>query len=221
MKLDARVARRKDGLASQREEWEADLRASLDSIPVWHDVVIASFESAGGAMYERLDDRSLLISGPNPATDVYTVVIDTVLEQITGLKVEMLADDSLPRKGPGRSTPNPNAIITDLELECAPRAGGDPTPVNLHSAVADFSQKNWDVGGAIDGDAKSGWAINPQFGKDHWADVSDGSADRFVRRSAADDPAPPELRGITDDRTAETVVDDRRSGSRRPPRRRS
>ena len=167
--IDSRISLRKDELASLRDQWEANLQESLDSLPVWHEVEIASFDSAGGATYERQEDRSLLVTGPNPAKDTYTLTIETELHQITGLKIEMLADESLPRNGPGRGTPNPNAIITDLELESAPAKGGDAQPVRLHSAAADFSQKNWDVGGAIDADTKTGWAINPQFGKDHWA----------------------------------------------------
>ena len=36
-------------------------------------------------------------------------------------------------------------------------------------AVADYSQPNWDVAKAIDGERKTGWAIGGQFGKPHWA----------------------------------------------------
>ena len=39
----------------------------------------------------------------------------------------------------------------------------------LHSAQADFSQANFPVAGAIDGNPETGWAIAPQFGKSHRA----------------------------------------------------
>jgi hypothetical protein len=39
--------------------------------------------------------------------------------------------------------------------------------VPLLRATADFSQDKWAAPGAIDGDPKTGWAINPRFGKPH------------------------------------------------------
>ncbi len=46
---------------------------------------------------------------------------------------------------------------------------GEPTPLALSNARADFSQQNWNVTGLIDGDPDTGWGINPQFGQPHWA----------------------------------------------------
>ncbi|MBC8117795.1 MAG: DUF1553 domain-containing protein [Candidatus Saccharimonas sp.] len=40
------------------------------------------------------------------------------------------------------------------------------------TATASFSQKNYDVAGAIDGDPKTAWAINPHFHKPHWAEFT-------------------------------------------------
>jgi hypothetical protein len=42
-------------------------------------------------------------------------------------------------------------------------------PVKFVRARANFSQARYDVAGAIDGDAATAWAINPQFHKPHWA----------------------------------------------------
>ena len=42
-------------------------------------------------------------------------------------------------------------------------------PLPLENATADFSQDSLHVGGAIDGNDQTGWAISPQFGKAHEA----------------------------------------------------
>ena len=41
--------------------------------------------------------------------------------------------------------------------------------VKLQNAHADFSQQGWDVGGAIDGNEQTGWAVMPQFNQPHAA----------------------------------------------------
>ena len=55
-------------------------------------------------------------------------------------------------------------------MTIAPKS--DPSkaePVDLQNASADFSQDNWHVAGAIDGNEDTGWAVSPQFGKTHEA----------------------------------------------------
>ena len=58
-------------------------------------------------------------------------------------------------------------------MTAAPKA--DPKqakPVKLQNALADFSQANFDVAKAIDGNANdqgNGWAVSPATGMTHWA----------------------------------------------------
>ena len=68
--------------------------------------------------------------------------------------------------GPGRNkapVANPNFIVTEFSVKA------NSQPVKLTSVTASFSQRNWAVAGAIDGNPKTGWAINPEFGKPAWA----------------------------------------------------
>jgi hypothetical protein len=44
-----------------------------------------------------------------------------------------------------------------------------PIRIPLHRASADHAPKDWPVAGAIDGDSKTGWAIDPQFDRSHVA----------------------------------------------------
>ena len=86
---------------------------------------------------------------------------------ITAVQLETLTDDSLPGMGPGRGDPKrPNFVLTEFQLTAAPLS--DPNngrPAHFVSARADYSQKGYDVAGAIDWVVKKGWAIGQEFHK--------------------------------------------------------
>lgn len=159
--------------AADREKWEVGLLASAGREPTWEILREIEFTGREGEGCQPLDDGSLLVTGEVPDSTSYTLKARTALKGIRAIRLEMLTHESLPANGPARGNGNkPNAIVTEARLAAAPvgkEAINNPTTVPLHSARAGFSQKNWDVSGAIDGDPKTGWAINPQFGKDHWA----------------------------------------------------
>jgi len=140
-----------------------------DRPPVWHVIKNAKLKSAGGATPVSQNDGSILLTGANPETDIYTVGIPSKLQDITGVKIETLTHRTLPRQGPGRGVPNPNIILNSITAEVLDAAGA-ATPAVFTSAKADFEQKGWAVAGAIDNDAKTGWAISPRFGKPHHAE---------------------------------------------------
>lgn len=144
-------------LAELQSEWEGEQRAALKR---WIAFEPASVSATGGASIELLDDQSVRAGGYNSNCDVYTFVANTDLVGIQGLRLEVLVDDQLPAKGPGRAE-NGNFILTEFSVRAAPL--GDPTQaavVPLAAAVAEHSQPKYDIGLAIDGDPKTGWAIN-------------------------------------------------------------
>jgi hypothetical protein len=138
-------------------------------VPAWTVLHPTAVRSAGGATLTTKRDGSVLASGKNPHPEVYTVRARTALTGITGFRLEVLPDPSLPSHGPGRA-PNGNFVLNEFRVSAAPSS--DPakaTPVVLHRAVADYSQPEWAVAGAIDGNPQTGWAIDPAFGKAHVA----------------------------------------------------
>ncbi len=155
-------------LVQRRSELEAQIRALEADLPNrfpvasdirWQAPRPASVVSAGGATVEQLDDASVRLSGTNPERDTYTVTIDTDLTGITALKIEALTDPALPSTGPGR-TPHGNFVLSELTVTAAPRDGSAPAqPLKLVRAAADFAQANYPAAHAIDGDPKTGWAI--------------------------------------------------------------
>src|SRR5262249_19601187 len=74
------------------------------------------------------------------------------------------------KNGPGRAA-NGNFALTDLRVVASSKADGKKSiTVKLKNPRATFEQKGLPVAAAIDADAvTSGWAIDPQFGKDHAA----------------------------------------------------
>ena len=73
-------------------------------------------------------DGTILLSGSDwPSTSVYTVTGKTNLAKITGFKLDVLEDTSLPYAGPGRQPTNGNFVLTEFQV--------DATPIPLPSAA--------------------------------------------------------------------------------------
>jgi mono/diheme cytochrome c family protein len=167
--LTKKLAARADALRTPDAAWEAATRKAAADSPREHVLEVTDFDSSGGATHEVLKDGSVLISGDPPDRDTYTVTAKTTLTGIRGFKLEALTDPSLPGRGPGRGdAARPNFVLNTFAVTVA-KPDGKPATVKLKDAKADFSQANFPVAGAIDADPKTAWAINPQFGKPHWA----------------------------------------------------
>jgi len=129
--------------------------------------------SAGGATLTRLPDGSVLAGGLSPAADTYTVEAVTSLAGITGLRLEVLPDASLPAHGPGRGPKNGNFALDTIRLsaDLEPR-GPARYRVPLTRARADYSSLVEGVRGvigAIDEDSGTCWTIWPRTGRAHRA----------------------------------------------------
>ncbi len=89
----------------------------------WAVLVPTKMTSAGGATLTRLADGSILASGENPNCDCLTFVAQTELGGITGFRLEVFPDPSLPTNGPGRQPEYGEVHLTAVSAEVAP--GGD------------------------------------------------------------------------------------------------
>ncbi len=153
-----------DEMRAARRKWEVEIAQQSN----WSALRPASTESSGGAEFKTLEDDSLLVSGPNPPKDTYTIVAGTSLRRIAALRLEALTHSSLKNQGPGRNAQDPNFVVNELTLEVIDSESKIQT-VKLVKPQADFSQRGWAVGGAIDGNPKTGWAISPHQRKPHVA----------------------------------------------------
>jgi hypothetical protein len=145
-------------LAATQEAWEASAGESPAS---WKPLTVKSATSAKGATLAAEPDGTVLASGTNVNSDVYTLELALPPGKYTAIRLAVLPDDKLPAKGPGRA-PHGNFVLTKFSA----RAGTD---IAFAAARADFSQDKCDPNLAINDNAADFWAIAPQFGKRHVA----------------------------------------------------
>lgn len=152
--------------------WEAKQAATPS---VWQVLSPAEVTSAEGSTLTALPDGSVLASGKRPEKETYSLAFDTPLKGITALRLEVLADDSLSKRGPGRQD-NGNLHLSELKVlvtasgASATKTTGEPPVVaKLKSARADFDQSGWTISHAIDGNPGTAWGIHPKVGEDHRA----------------------------------------------------
>ena len=144
-------------------EWVA---ARLEQPAEWQILKPDVFLSSGGATLTRQNDGSLLASGTVPDQEQYTITSSVDLQSLTALRLEVLPDESLPMRGPGRAA-NGNLHLTEAQLQWFPTGSESPTPLKVTRTSADYDQPGWTSAQAIDGDLTSGWAIHPQVGQSH------------------------------------------------------
>lgn len=104
-----------------RTEFADGLGAGGDVTANWVVLEPLSVSATNGLVLSILEDSSILAGGPNPATSVYTVTADTALSGITGFRIEVLADPSLPHMGPGRALENGNFALTEFQAAVVSR----------------------------------------------------------------------------------------------------
>lgn len=162
----------------QRRKWEAELLQELSFADSEHslyaqtewrefgfsaDNAIQTSENrdnsdvalrvAGQPKVRLLQDGSWLIEGKPAANADYRLTLPLQSATLSGLRLQVLADDRLPQRGPGRAG-NGNFVLTSVRLLI------DGEAYVPGFAVADHEQPQYPVAAAIDTDPKTGWAIN-------------------------------------------------------------
>jgi len=174
-------------LRAEQEAWERSLASqpvtwSVLTPDVWFSEVPTTFDgltrseppvpSIRGASGDRglkhLEDGSFLAFGSAPATNIYVLLGSVPVPGITALRLEVLPDNSLPAKGPGRAE-NGNFHLTGFEVFSGAPKGDVFTEVPLANASASFNQSGWDIAKALDDDPITGWGVHPEEGKPHVA----------------------------------------------------
>ncbi|AGA28815.1 DUF1549 domain-containing protein [Singulisphaera acidiphila] len=170
-KLEADANAYETGLPAKVAAWEK----GQSPIAQWQPLTPTSVSDRNGASFQTLPDAAVLVSGKDEQGLVQFVAA-TDLTGITGVRLELLPDDSLPNKGPGRA-PDGNFVINEIKVTAAPKA--DPKqakPIMLTAPLADFSQGGFEIKHTVDGSPNGGkgWAIAPAYGVNHWATFETG-----------------------------------------------
>ena len=177
--IDAQIADVQRVLDTQTPELtEAQLKweQEVAEAPQWQVVSVKSAAALHNTKLTINDDGSILASGASPGQNTYTLEASTSLKGITGFRIEVMPDKSLPQGGPGRAG-NGNFVLTEFRVRQPAVGEQEPTTVELQNASATIEQTaagditpygKWSAASAIDNDVKGsswGWAILPEVNK--------------------------------------------------------
>ena len=173
-------------LTAARLEWE---KTQIS----WTTLTPDTMTSIEGAKLAARADGAILVSEKNAATDTYNLTFTKVPSGITAFRLEVLPDDSLPNKGPGRAG-NGNFVLSELRVTFK-EGEVEAVAVPLQNATATYEQTGalggnpygkWAVEAVIDGDAKGptwGWAIMEKAGQANFA-IFETTADLTLKDGA-------------------------------------
>ncbi|HEX4795090.1 MAG TPA: hypothetical protein VH370_14950 [Humisphaera sp.] len=149
-------------LEMAQAEWERKISTSL----VWTSLDDAGMTAAGATQITRLADGSFLIGGELPAKETYSIVARTNLTSITAIRFEVLPDDSLPNKGPGRHPGDGNFVLSKFSATIASASEPDKfLPLALRSPKALLEQEGFPISETLKPKTDKGWAISPYAGR--------------------------------------------------------
>lgn len=161
--VEVLLAKENEGIVG---EWE---RAFEGESVNWKPLKPETFLSGEAVVsLKRLADDSILSGDAVPDMETYTVTATTTETNITAIRLEVLTDDSLPAKGPGRAV-NGNFHLSEFQIRLF-KAGADTSQrIGIARATSDWDQSGWTIAHAIDGKNETAWGIDPREGERHYA----------------------------------------------------
>ncbi|GMV99422.1 MAG: hypothetical protein AMXMBFR84_05610 [Candidatus Hydrogenedentota bacterium] len=169
--LDDRVALLRSELDQPMPEvdaaqvaWEQQKSAALRER--WVVLDPSEMSSVGGATLSKLEDKSVLVQGENPATDIIEIAAHVDLTGMTALRLEALPHESVPagggeKQGRNGRSENANFVLTGVDGEISTAADPAATqPIGFALANANYSQPTFDVSAILDGNSETGWGVS-------------------------------------------------------------
>jgi len=148
-------------LPQRLAEWELKARQDAGE---WTVLENAEVLATNGVKFEELLDHSFIPRGDNPPTGVYYLTAKTELKNITGFRLELLTDHTLPRTGPGRSMQG-MFWLSEFTAEAASSAQPNKLEkLTIGDATADYAAADRSIKLAIDGNLKTSWGIDAGSG---------------------------------------------------------
>ncbi len=151
--VNQQLAKLETSLAERQPAWERDVAQAQEQ---WSVVKPVALSSKNGSHLEMRADASVLVSSP-ANTDTFTIDIDVPSKRLSAIRLEVLTDDSLPGKGPGWAS-NGNFVLHEFELFSV--AESRQVKRQIARTDADHAQPKFPSAHAVDGNGRTGWAIN-------------------------------------------------------------
>lgn len=175
-RLTKQLRQRQSELGPALALWEQQMRPAVEqaltstfSRAAWIDIKASS--SAAGNKLTVQKDGSILSTGDNPPSADYVIEAQVGAGRYPVLRVQVLADSSLPNQGPGRSGDG-NFVLSEVILETDVSVDfAGPVRHLFRKGKSDFDQKSYPAADTLDGKLETGWAVKPEFGKDHWLEL--------------------------------------------------
>ena len=114
------------------------LRGSVDSSKRYRSgnrFSLPAWTALFGTTLTAAPDGTILASGKNPQQETFVIEGAVELSKLTGIRLEALPHEQLPRGGPGRDIYG-NAIVSDVKAEIG-TAGGEWQPVQFKRVLSD------------------------------------------------------------------------------------
>ncbi len=154
-------------LTAQNEALVANWEKHQGPAVKWTMLGYESFISTEGATLSR-SGEAIISGGAKPEKDTYVITATAPLASITALRLDVIADKSLPKEGPGRQD-NGNLTVSEFEAQIFDAGATFPVKLKFSRATADFNQAGYAAPAAIDGNPATGWGIHPAVGQSHHA----------------------------------------------------
>jgi len=156
-------------LSGRISEFTTQLAKAAEK-PTFVSLEIGKITGPKGVTFTRDEKTGTILVGGTKA-DSGTYRIEGSIPagmQVTGIKLEVLPDPSLPKNGPGR-VEHGNFVLNQILL-----TANRKRHIFADAEATHWQPKTWKVIGAIDDNAKAkaegtGWAIGPQYGKENHA----------------------------------------------------
>lgn len=125
--LKNRLTALEQKMSSNNPEVEREFSAweTTSKAQAWQWMNIPDPKSQRGTGFRKLEDGSLLVDTNSADKDTYTLKFDSGLKAATGLRLEVLPDDSLPGHGPGRDVSG-NFVLSELQINVVPAGRSAP-----------------------------------------------------------------------------------------------
>lgn len=122
-----------------RNTFADGLQNNGDVTATWLVLTPFNVVSSGGATMSVLGDNSILAGGDNPEFDTYTFSANSNQVGVTGFRIELLLDASLPGgTGPGRAS-NANFVLSEFSITAIP----EPSTYALLAGVLALGLATW------------------------------------------------------------------------------
>jgi hypothetical protein len=163
--------KRREAMAAAFDQWVS--RESAAAVK-WTTITPKTMK-ANLPYLRLLDDGSIMAEGDQTKSDTYELGFEQRIQGVRAIRLEAMADESLPGGGPGRGFyegPEGDFLLSEISVE----SGGKR--VKIAGASHSYAKGQFASTACYDGRADTGWAVSDRPGQTHEAVfVFDGPVD--------------------------------------------